>query len=134
MAINGRLDSTDSVLQTFRRIASAVQHLHQLGIAHGDLKLHNILMDKEGNPKLTDFGCGHTTLFAGDDRKAGTIEYIAPELLTAGRFYTQKADIWAVGIRLCAMATQEFPFDLNLPICNQIVAGRLYYGIIIDRR
>jgi serine/threonine protein kinase len=54
--LNDILDSIESILDVFRKIASAVRYLHEMGIVHGDLKLDNILMDKDGNPKLADFG------------------------------------------------------------------------------
>jgi serine/threonine protein kinase len=103
-------------------------------IAHGDLKLDNILMCADGSPKLTDFGFCHPSLFAGDNRKSGTIEYSAPELLARGRFQTQKADIWALGIILFAMITKEFPFSTEILISKQVRSGRLLYSALLDER
>jgi serine/threonine protein kinase len=108
--LNDILDSIDSILDVFRKIASAVHYLHEMGIAHGDLKLDNILMDEDGNPKLADFGFCHAALFAGDERKSETIECLAPELLMPGHFQTQKAGIWSLGIVFFALMTKSFLF------------------------
>jgi len=132
--LNGLLDSALSVLDVFRKIANAVRYLHGMGIAHGDLKPDNILMDEGGNPKLADFGFCHTSLFAGDERKSGTIEYMAPELLMPGQFQTQKADIWSLGIVFFALMTKNFPFRSDVPIFKQIRSGKLLYDVLPDER
>jgi serine/threonine protein kinase len=123
--LNGLFDSAQSVLEDFRNIANAFQYLHGMEIAHGDLKPDNILMDKGGNSKLADFGFCHTSLFVGDERKSGTIEHIAPELLMPGLYQTQKADIWALGIVFFALMTKEFPFKPDVPIFKQIKSGEI---------
>jgi serine/threonine protein kinase len=99
--------SLDWVLSTFYKVASAVQYLHDMGLAHGDLKLDNIVLDGHGNPKLIDFGCCHTSRVESDHMKAGTLYYLAPELLTLTSFDTQKADIWSLGVMLFAMTTRR---------------------------
>jgi serine/threonine protein kinase len=131
-ALDGLLDSAQSVFNIFGKIANAIQYLHGMGIAHGDLKPDNILMDEDGNPKLADFGLCHTSLFAGDERKSGTNEYIAPELLMPGWYQTQKADIWALGIIFFALMTKEFPFKPDVPIFKQIRSGKLLYHLLVD--
>ncbi|KIM79503.1 hypothetical protein PILCRDRAFT_10333 [Piloderma croceum F 1598] len=62
-------------------VARGLEYLHSRGVIHGDIKLHNVLMDNEGNPRLSDFGRskiintkGFTTQFSGSTR------YLAPEL------------------------------------------------------
>lgn len=94
----------------FAQILSAVEYLHERGIAHGDIKPENILIGADGRPKLCDFGCSHMTRTGGGNEKAGTLFYAAPELLADGEFDTQKADIWALGITYFAMLTGQFPF------------------------
>lgn len=89
---------------------SAVQYLHNRGIAHGDIKAENILLGKDNTAKLCDFGYAHTTLTAGDESKNGTIYYAAPELFHHGKFETMKTDIWAIGITLYSILELQFPF------------------------
>jgi serine/threonine protein kinase len=108
--------------------------LHDREIAHGDIKLENILIDEEGHPKLIDFGYCQTSLFADDDQKAGTIIYTAPELFCSGRFHTLKADIWSLGIVLFVLIVRCFPYTSksDIGLQSQILGGRLCYDEIDD--
>jgi len=80
---------------------------------HRDLKLENILLDKNENVKLCDFG--FTREYEG--KKAhlqtfcGTICYSAPEMLRAEKYAGEKVDVWSLGIILYALLTGELPFD-----------------------
>lgn len=108
----------------------AIKYLHKRGISHGDIKPDNILLDKDFNPKLTDFGFCRTTLIAGDESKKGTIYYAAPELLVHGDFNTLKSDIWSIGITLYSISENEFPFKSGDSrfIANEIKSGNLSIG------
>lgn len=108
----------------------AIKYLHKRGISHGDIKPDNILLDKDFNPKLTDFGFCRTTLVAGDESKKGTIYYAAPELLVHGDFNTLKSDIWSIGITLYSISENEFPFKSGDSrfIANEIKSGNLSIG------
>jgi len=127
-------DSALSVLEVFRKTASAIRYFHGMGIARGDLKPENILMDDGRNSKLADFGFCHMSLFAGGERKSGTIEYIAPELLIPGRYETQKADIWTLRMIFFALMTKESPFKLEVPFFKQIRSRKLLYHLLVDER
>lgn len=89
----------------------ALEHLHSQGIAHRDLKPENILLDVDGHIKLTDFGLARTM---GDSTRetnsmVGTVEYMAPEILTA-KGHGKAADWWSLGVIICEMLTSEVPF------------------------
>lgn len=108
----------------------AIKYLHHRGISHGDIKLDNILLDKDLNPKLTDFGFCRTTLIAGDESKKGTIFYAAPELFVHGEFDTLKSDIWSIGITLYSLSENQFPYKSGDTryIVNEIKSGKLSIG------
>lgn len=108
----------------------AIKYLHSRGISHGDIKPDNILLDKDYNPKLTDFGYCMTTLIAGDESKKGTIYYAAPELLVHGEFDTLKSDIWSIGITLYSISENQYPYKSGDSkfIINEIKSGNLSFG------
>lgn len=94
-------------------ICEAIAHAHQRRVVHRDLKPANILIDSEGNPRITDFG-----LAIRDDGPtdaigfaAGTIEYMSPEQLPGRSMAADsRADIWSFGVVLYQMLTHQLPF------------------------
>ncbi|KAK9449523.1 kinase-like domain-containing protein [Limtongia smithiae] len=108
----------------FFQVASAVRHLHQVGVVHRDIKDENIILDSDGNIKLIDFGSaayiksGPFTVFVG------TIDYAAPEVLRGQMYSGKEQDVWAAGILLYTIIYKENPFydsaeimsgDLRMP-------------------
>ena len=92
-------------------IISALEYLHTNAIIHRDLKLENILLDKDGHIRIIDFGlckeniqwnCETTTL-------CGTPEYRAPEIIIHD-YYGKVVDWWAFGIIMCEMLVGKNPF------------------------
>ena len=87
--------------------------MHEQGIIHRDLKLENIMVCKNGYIKLIDFGLARR-ISESDvaTTKAGTDEYMAPEMLASNhrRRYDKRIDWWAVGILLFEMLTGRTPF------------------------
>lgn len=110
-------------------LLKSIQYLHNRCIAHGDIKLENILLDSEFNAKLTDFGYCKTKKIMGDYSKSGTLYYAAPELLVHGKYNTLKADIWSIGILLYCIQLKNFPFRRGSDqyIVDQIVSNNLNF-------
>ncbi|XP_061198065.1 serine/threonine-protein kinase MARK2-like [Saccostrea echinata] len=97
----------------FRQLCSAVQHIHNAGIVHRDLKCENILLDENHELKITDFGfsrnCnGRTTMLK---TSCGSYAYTAPEVIKRGTYDGFQSDIWSLGIVLFAMVNGRLPFN-----------------------
>ena len=97
----------------FTQLVGAVIHVHHMSCVHRDLKLENILLDKNENVKLCDFG--FTREYEGKSAHlqtfCGTVCYSAPEMLKGEKYAGEKVDVWSLGIILYALLTGELPFD-----------------------
>jgi serine/threonine protein kinase len=87
--------------------------VHNLSCVHRDLKLENILLDKNENVKLCDFG--FTREYEGKasylQTFCGTVCYSAPEMLKGEKYAGEKVDVWSLGVILYALLCGELPFD-----------------------
>ena len=98
-----------------KQILSAVTYCHKLKIIHRDLKPENILISERNKKgfntiKIIDFGTA--ILFNKKDKKlAGSIYYLAPEIISKNRNYTEKCDIWSCGIIMYILLTGRPPFN-----------------------
>ena len=105
--------SLEKVQKIFTQLVGAVTYVHNLSCVHRDLKLENILLDKNENVKLCDFG--FTREYEGKvsylQTFCGTICYSAPEMLKGEKYAGEKVDVWSLGIILYALLTGELPFD-----------------------
>ena len=96
-----------------KQLTSAITHAHENGIIHRDIKPQNILMDQEGNVKITDFGIATSlgaTSYTQTNTVIGTVHYLSPEQARGG-IATEKSDIYALGIVLYELLTGELPFS-----------------------
>ena len=98
-----------------KQILCALKHAHSKGVIHRDIKPQNIMLLKDGNIKVTDFGiarfCTNETQTIAD-RAIGSVHYIAPEQAKGG-VTDEKADIYSVGVMLYEMLTNKLPFEAD---------------------
>eukprot|EP00826_Nyctotherus_ovalis_P037829 TRINITY_DN3488_c0_g3_i5.p1 TRINITY_DN3488_c0_g3~~TRINITY_DN3488_c0_g3_i5.p1 ORF type:complete len:366 (+),score=75.92 TRINITY_DN3488_c0_g3_i5:725-1822(+) len=101
-------------LDIFTQLLTAVQHCHALGVIHRDLKLENILFadSLKKTIKIVDFGiAGFIIDKVGDKSKAGSLKYIAPEILTEKSIEAKPSlDVWSMGCILYSMLCGCLPF------------------------
>ncbi len=99
------------------QILRALQHAHDKGIVHRDIKPQNIMLLSDGTIKVTDFGIARLSRselrVTMDSKKAiGTVHYISPEQ-ARGEITDEKTDLYAVGVVLYEMLTGRLPFEAD---------------------
>ncbi|XP_020587203.1 CBL-interacting serine/threonine-protein kinase 20-like [Phalaenopsis equestris] len=114
----GRLKE-DAARRYFQQLISAVDFCHSRGVYHRDLKPENLLLDENGDLKITDFGLSalaHTRRHDGLlHTTCGTPAYVAPEVVKKHGYDGAKADIWSCGVVLFVLLAGFLPFnDSNL--------------------
>jgi eukaryotic-like serine/threonine-protein kinase len=100
-----------------RQVAEGLSAAHKQAIVHRDLKPGNIMIDKDGNAKIMDFGIARAIYekgITGEGAIIGTPEYMSPEQVE-GKEADQRADIYALGVILFEMVTGQVPFEGETP-------------------
>lgn len=111
IALQGVIDWKETLHLT-TQILKALQHAHEKGIVHRDIKPQNIMLLQDGTIKVTDFGIARFSNNATRTMTAqaiGSVHYIAPEQ-ARGEITDGKADIYSVGVMMYEMLTGKLPF------------------------
>lgn len=113
---NGALTEEQSATW-IRQLASAIQYLHTLEVAHRDLKCENVLITQNFNAKLSDFGFVRSCI---DDMSSevtmsqtfcGSLTYVSPEIIKGSPYEPKIADMWSFGVVIFMMLNKAHPFD-----------------------
>ncbi|WP_282138014.1 Stk1 family PASTA domain-containing Ser/Thr kinase [Rossellomorea aquimaris] len=103
----------DKAIDIMKQLTLAMSHAHQNHIVHRDIKPHNILLDEEGNVKITDFGIAmalSATSITQTNSVLGSVHYLSPEQARGG-MATKKSDIYSLGIVMFELLTGRLPFS-----------------------
>jgi len=113
----GRIRWKEAVHFTVQTLR-ALQHAHDNGIVHRDIKPQNIMLLSDGTIKITDFGIARfarATSHTITDKAIGSVHYISPEQ-AQGAETDAKTDIYSVGVILYEMLTGKVPFEADSPV------------------
>ncbi len=99
-----------SIWSVFAQICDALVHIHNLSIAHRDVKPDNVVVDWRGTPRLTDFGLATEQTLSSVRGAVGTESFCAPEVLEEDHYCGFKADVWSLGVTYLSCATGLLPF------------------------
>ena len=107
-------DAVHFIIQILR----ALQHAHNRGIVHRDIKPQNIMLLTDGTIKVMDFGIAkfaREESMTATDQAIGTVHFISPEQ-ARGDVTDEKSDIYSVGVMFYEMLTGQKPFDTDNPV------------------
>ncbi|WP_317978315.1 Stk1 family PASTA domain-containing Ser/Thr kinase [Niallia endozanthoxylica] len=103
----------EKAIDIMQQLTSAISHAHHNHIIHRDIKPQNILMDLNGNVKITDFGIAmalSATSITQTNSVLGSVHYLSPEQARGG-VATNKSDIYSLGIVMFELLTGRLPFS-----------------------
>ncbi|XP_062040765.1 MAP/microtubule affinity-regulating kinase 3-like [Lepus europaeus] len=125
VAVRGHLEEGEACYY-FSQTLEVVEYCHKQHIVHRDIKLENLLVDRNMCIKLTDFGLSKR-LTEGQQLNSlcGSFEYCAPEEFLGKEFDGYKADVWSLGVLLYTMVKGWLPFEGDSFVClkEAILAG-----------
>jgi len=121
----------DEARTLFQQIVDGVDHCHSRKIAHRDLKLENMLLDRRGMVKIIDFGLA-AEITPGErlTKSCGTLNYAAPEIFSATEhngYEGPEVDVWSCGVILFALLCGRLPFvgECQPELESAILKGQL---------
>jgi serine/threonine protein kinase len=113
--------SIDEAVRISLLVGSALKYAHRLGMVHRDVKPANVMIDKQGNVILTDFGIakifsgGGATQLTATGAMVGTPSYMAPEQ-GMGQPGDERSDIYSLGVMLYQLVTGRLPYEADTPL------------------
>ena len=110
--------SIPTAISVAKQVCAGLAEAHRLGVVHRDLKPSNIMIDKEGNARIMDFGIARslkTEGVTGEGMMIGTPDYMSPEQAEAKEI-DQRSDLYSLGVVLYEMVTGELPFQGDTPL------------------
>lgn len=108
----------EQALNIMEQLTSAIHHAHVNGLVHRDIKPQNILIDRRGKIKITDFGIAialSATALTQTNSVLGSVHYLSPEQARGGKA-TKKSDIYSLGIVFYELLTGKVPFSGHSPV------------------
>jgi len=110
--------SIGKAISMTKQVSEGLAEAHRLGVIHRDLKPSNIMIDREGNARIMDFGIARSITgkgITGAGVIIGTPEYMSPEQVE-GKEVDQRSDIYSLGVILYEMVTGRVPFEGDTPL------------------
>jgi serine/threonine protein kinase/predicted Zn-dependent protease len=110
--------SIGTAISIAKQVCEGLEEAHRLGVVHRDLKPGNIMIDKDGDAKIMDFGIARSLSgrgITGAGVLIGTPEYMSPEQVE-GRDIDQRSDLYSLGVILYEMVTGRPPFTGDTPL------------------
>ncbi|MBU1107495.1 MAG: protein kinase [Candidatus Riflebacteria bacterium] len=108
----------EDIIKIMTCALSALQHCHNLGVVHRDVKPGNFMITKSGDVKLTDFGIAKATINTsktGEGLTLGSTDYMSPEQALGKRDLDYRSDIYSLGVSLYQMVCDRLPFIGDSP-------------------
>jgi tetratricopeptide (TPR) repeat protein len=117
----------DEIIYILHQVGAALDYSHRQGVVHRDIKPSNIMIDRDGNAFVTDFGIARKTgtdgeaTISGPGSFVGTPEYMSPEQMQGNAQPDYRTDIYSLGVMLFEMLTGQLPFRSDT-LMNTILA------------
>ncbi|XP_045805285.1 probable L-type lectin-domain containing receptor kinase VII.2 [Trifolium pratense] len=130
----GKMLTWEERIQVLKNVAAGILYLHEgweVKVLHRDIKANNVLLDKEMNARLGDFGLAlmheHHGQVAGTTKVLGTLGYIAPEVIRTGKASTM-SDVFGFGILLLEVICGRRPIEEHKPGLTEWVKSLMVLG------